>query len=349
MNKTIVIITPGFPVNEEDTSCIPPQQVFVKALKKNYPALNIIVVTFQYPYLTKEYSWNGIKVISLGGKNKGNIYRFFLWIRAWNKLKTIRSNSEIIGMLSFWMGECALIGSYFGKIFKIKHLCWILGQDAKSNNKYFRLIKPVPENLIALSDFIADEVYKNYFIKVQNVIPIGIDNEMFEKKTKERSIDVLGVGSLIAIKQYDLFISVIKEIKNTLPDIHVVLCGEGPDKMSLQLLINEYGLQKNIFLTGEISHLAVLNYMQMAKLFLHTSSYEGFGAVCAEALYAGASVISFCKPMKLNFDKWYIVNSKNVMVQKSIEILLNKQAEYSPVHTFTINEVTQKMMHLFVY
>ena len=75
--ETIVILSPGFPRNEADSTCMPPQQLFVKALKEICPGLNIIVLAFQYPFFAGEYQWNGVKVISLGGKNKGG---FFTWL-----------------------------------------------------------------------------------------------------------------------------------------------------------------------------------------------------------------------------------------------------------------------------
>ncbi len=71
--KTLIILTPGFPKNEEDTTCVPPQQIFVKALKEAAPGLNIIVLTFQYPFYSKEYLWNGINVISFGNKNDNKL------------------------------------------------------------------------------------------------------------------------------------------------------------------------------------------------------------------------------------------------------------------------------------
>ena len=79
--------------------------------------------------------------------------------------------------------------------------------------------------------------------------------------------------------------------------VKAVLIGEGPERMKLQSLITALGLQSNISLTGELSHPEVLQWMQRTKIFLHPSSYEGFGVVCIEALHAGAHVISFVKPM----------------------------------------------------
>jgi len=43
--ETLVILSPGFPGNEADSTCMPPQQIFVKALRAICPGLEIIVLT----------------------------------------------------------------------------------------------------------------------------------------------------------------------------------------------------------------------------------------------------------------------------------------------------------------
>ena len=73
--KTIVILSPGFPADENDTTCIPSMQIFVKGLKQNKPGLHIVVVSFQYPFKASRYNWNGVEVIALAGKGKGQLYR----------------------------------------------------------------------------------------------------------------------------------------------------------------------------------------------------------------------------------------------------------------------------------
>ena len=70
-NRTLIILTPGFPENEADTVCLPLQQAFIKALKETDPGLDIIVLSFHYPYVKKKYNWFDIRVIAFGGKNKG--------------------------------------------------------------------------------------------------------------------------------------------------------------------------------------------------------------------------------------------------------------------------------------
>jgi glycosyltransferase involved in cell wall biosynthesis len=100
-------------------------------------------------------------------------------------------------------------------------------------------------------------------------------------------------------------------------------------------------------LTGELPHKEVLQLMQRAKVFLHTSSYEGFGMVCIEALYAGATVISFTKPMTESIPNWYRADSKEAMANMASDFL-NFSSSYKPELPYTIEETVKKIMGLFV-
>ena len=251
--------------------------------------------------------------------------------------------------MSFWYDECALVGKRFADKNGIKHFCWILGQDAKKSNKYIKYLKPKADELIALSDFIQDEFEKNHGIRPLQLIPPGIDTRQFATSTKERDIDLLAAGSLIPLKQYEVFIEIVAEIKKQLPAIKAMLVGNGPEKEKLQTHITKLGLQESITLTGELPQPQVLQLMQRTKLFLHPSSYEGFGVVNLEALYAGASVISFVRPMKQEIKNWHIVNNKEEMKEKALEILQNDNADHSPVLPFMICDCVKEISRLFRY
>jgi hypothetical protein len=88
-------------------------------------------------------------------------------------------SNKITGLLSFWCNECAWIGKHFGDKHGIKHYCWVLGQDAKKENKYPRRLRPGPEELVALSDFLQDEFERNHAIRPLHMIPPGIDKSSF--------------------------------------------------------------------------------------------------------------------------------------------------------------------------
>lgn len=349
MNKetnTLVILTPGFPNSEADTNCLPMQQGFVRTLKENYPKLNIIILGFQYPYFKKKYNWHGTTVISFNGQNKGGLARLLLREKVYAALKKINNTSKIIGILSFWYNECSWVGKKFADRNNLRHYCWLLGQDAKKGNKYIKYLGLKAGELIALSDFLQDEFEKNHGVRPLHLIPSGTDTKRLNNSVKEREIDILGVGSLIPLKQYEILIAVVAEIKKQQPAIKVVLAGTGPEKEKLNGLILKNGLAQNITLAGELPHIGVLELMQRTKVFLHPSSYEGFSGVCQEALAAGANVISFCKAMKQEIEQWHIVKSKEEMIQKTAALLQDRGLAYKIVIPFPVDDTVKKMMSL---
>jgi glycosyltransferase involved in cell wall biosynthesis len=342
--RTLIILTPGFPASETDTTCLPMQQSFVKALKENNPDLHIIVLSFQYPYLIKTYTWFGITVMSFNGQNKGGLARLLLRRKLNTALKEINRSNKIKGMLSFWYNECAWLGKKFADKNNLPHYCWLLGQDARKGNRYTGLKS---RELIALSDFLQDEFEKNYGIKPAFVIPPGIDSKQFNSPIKEKNIDLLAVGSLIPLKQFEIFIEIIAELKKEMPGIATALIGHGPEKNRLETLIEKYGLQTNIKLTGELAYPEVLQWMQRAKVLLHPSSYEGFSGVCQEALAAGTHVISFCKPMQQDIEHWHIVSDKDEMKEQALKILQNPAIDFENRIPFNMEDTVKKMMKLF--
>jgi len=349
LKKTLVILSPGFPKNEADSTCIPPQQVFVRNLKLQYPELNIIVLAFEYPFHSASYQWNNVSVISFGGANRGGVIRLNNWWRVWLTLSRLNKQLQIIGLLSFWMGDCAFIAERFAKKKNLKHFSWVLGQDAKAGNKYFKRVRPKAENLIALSDFIADEVKNNYSIMPAHVIPVGVDPALFGEAVKKRDIDILGVGSLIPLKLFSLAINMIGTLHIYFPDIRAVICGDGPERHLLDMLIKDYRLEKNIELTGELPHAAVLALMQRTKVFVHPSSYEGFGVACLEALYAGAPVVSFVRPMNEPVRNWHFAKTPDDMVNIIKKILEDPFCNHGNTAPYTIKDTCSKIIKLFDY
>ncbi len=345
--KTFIILTPGFPENEADSTCLPLQQSFIRLLKELYHQLEIVVLSFQHPYHKIKYKWFDIEVIPFSGRNKGGLNRLVLRSKINATLTELHKTKIIIGLLSFWCNECAWIGKHFGDKHGIKHYCWVLGQDAKKENKYPQRLKPGPKELVALSDFLQDEFENNHGIRPFNLVPPGIDAKQFRPLPAEKDIDILAAGSLIPLKQYDIFLQVIAEIKKQIPWVKALLIGEGPERVRLQGLITNRGLQSTVSLTGELPYAEVLHWMQRSKIFLHTSSYEGFGVVCIEALHAAAQVVSFVNPMYSIIQNWHIARSKEEMIQKTLKLLKTPVTEFARVTPYEIEASVKKMMQLF--
>jgi len=346
--KTLLIITPGFPADENDSTCMPPQQLFVKALHEQYPRLSIIILSLQYPFKAKNYHWHGIPVIAFGGRNRRRMFRIFNWMDVWAILKQLNREHDVVGLLSFWLGECALIGNRFSKGNNVPHFCWLLGQDARPGNKYVKLTKATGDWLIALSDGLAAEFKRNYGVLPQHIIPPGINTSSFGPPARKRDIDIIGAGSLIELKQYHLFVDVVKKLTVSFPGIKTVICGKGPEMAKLKIRIGQLKLEKNIELMGELPHKEVLALMQRSRVFLHTSSYEGFGMVLSEALYAGAHVISLVSPMHEMPWQFHKAKNENGIVAIAAALLKDKTLVHEAVLQYPINTVAQKVFNLFI-
>ncbi len=344
-NHTLVILTPGFPESEEDTTCLPAQQAFIKALNHTFPSIRLIILSFQYPSTPSDYHWHGNPVISFG--ITGGFYRKLQWMYIWERLRQIKKENNILGLLSFWCTECALIGKYFGRLYGIKHYCWVCGQDARKENKLVRFIRPKSHELIAMSDSLAKEFYKNHGIQPHCIIPNGIDTIQFKEPSTGRDIDILGAGSLIALKQYQVFLDIVSALSFHFPQLKAMICGKGAEEPRLQAQITTLNIPHVVSLAGERSHPEIIRLMQRTRVFLHPSSYEGFSTACIEALYAGAQVISFCSPMAQTLRHWHIVNNKEEMLQKAAELLRDPQLDHERVMAYSMEDSARSMMKLF--
>ena len=344
--KTLVLLTPAFPANESEENWISFQQILLRSIKKLYPGIKIIVLSFIYPQSISNYYWNGMEVFSFDGMKYKKFRRPFLWRNIWRKLNAIKKKHKITVIFSLWCGECALVGSYFGKMNSINHFVWICGQDARKSNKMVKLIRPSSHELIAMSDFLVDEFFLNHKIKPYHLIPPGIDLSMYGDFIENRNIDIVGAGSLSILKQYDIFVEVIAGLKNRMPGIKAVLCGDGEDAERISKMQQTYSLQQNLELKGMLSPRETIEVMQRSKIMLHPSSYEGFSMACYEALYAGCHVISFVKSMYHDIPQWHVVRSKEEMMHKAFELLNDPDLKNESIFTYTMDDSAKKIVNL---
>src|SRR5271156_6783415 len=155
--KTLIILSPGFPASEEDSTCLPAQQSFVRSINTLFPDLKIVILSFEYPFSKSAYLWYNNSVVAFGGRNRKKLFRLQMWRKVWQQLKILNRDEDIIGLLSFWCTETALIGQAFARINKLKPFCLILGPDARKRNRIIKFINPPPGELIAMSHALATE------------------------------------------------------------------------------------------------------------------------------------------------------------------------------------------------
>ena len=293
--RSIIFLIPGFPEDETDTTSLPAVQNYVAAFARAHPELQTHVIAFQYPFARRTYAWKTATVHALAGGNKRGLRRLGTWLRAARTVARIHRATAVQALHSFWLTECTWVARLLSRLFRLGHVASIGGQEAQASNPYFKAMNLNGAILTAGSAFAAETFAQHARRRVDHVIPLGLDTEYLAQidAPAERDIDVLGVGSLLPVKNYAGFIDVVARLKPAFPQLRACIVGEGPLHDALQRQIEERGLQEHIMLAGSVPRDAAFGYMLRSKVFLHTAHYESQGYVFLEALFAGLPVVCF--------------------------------------------------------
>src|SRR5262245_54095463 len=134
-------LVPGFPATEAETDCLPPVQNLVKAIVRRNQDIAVHVVSFQYPFEARDYTWHGAMVHALGGRNKRSPIRLRTWFQAFRWVRSLAKAHRIIALHSFWLGECTYVAVWLSRMSGTKHIATICGQDALSDNPYLKRLR----------------------------------------------------------------------------------------------------------------------------------------------------------------------------------------------------------------
>ena len=347
-DRHIVILTPGFPTNEKDENCVPYLQAFVKYLIAHHKECQISVIALQYPHHETEYSWNTVNVYGCGGHDKKFLRRILTWRKCIKFFNRIHTGRRVDVIHSFWLNECAFLGNYLSKKHKVKHLCTMMGQDAKRPNIYFKLLPLSQMHLIAVSEFQKKIFFEQTGLQTGAVIPWGVDGGDFEYADNLiPDIDILGVGSLVPIKNFPQFIDLINSIRKEHPSVKALIIGDGPEKKTLIERIKTLGLEDSVKLTGRLPRKDVLHLMSRSKILLHTSLFVSYGYVFSEALAAGMNIVSLEVGIAHATEAWRVCRSYTEMSAALKSILGNKNIVRRPDIGYSISETTDKYINFY--
>lgn len=347
-NPNIIFLVPGFPHDERDDTCIPALQQYIFHFANQNPDKKIAVIALQYPYRKQKYRWHGIDVYPCEGKDRRRLGRLKTWVSAIRYILRIHVKNNVGIIHSFWLEECAFIGQVISKVLLTKHIASIMGQDALKRNEYLKYLDLDSTVITAGSSNAADIFYRSTGHKVDAIIPIGLDVENFHStnQTGDRKIDVLGVGALIPLKNYQLFIEIIAKLKTFYPEIQAAIIGEGSEYVNLERMIHEYGLENNLRLLGKLPRQKVIEYLYQSKILLHPSTYESQGYIFPESLYCGLTVVCFDVGYTIESEKMIVCKDRTEMFDR-LKLLIKNQSDFEPILMKSIDETVSEFQRLY--
>ncbi len=287
----ILILTPGFAASEQDYNCIPPLQLYVRAMQKKGCEVNIIAL--EYPFRDEAEDWHGASVVSANGQNRRWL-RWRSWSRAYRFAEHLIQRQQVDILHSFWLGPAWVIGKRLAQKWQIPHWTTLMGQDAKPDNRYLSRLRALDaQQLIALSPYHADMLEQSTGMRAAHIIPWGVDaGEVPAHFPADRLVDVLGVGSLIALKNWEKWLETMALLRVKMPNLCAELIGGGPLRRRLEKKAKALGLSETVRFCGDMPRPEVLERMRQSKVLLHTSDYESFGFILSEAAMNGCRLVA---------------------------------------------------------
>jgi N-acetyl-alpha-D-glucosaminyl L-malate synthase BshA len=155
------------------------------------------------------------------------------------------------------------------------------------------------DGVTAVSDDLKKDTYLHFDIKKEiEVIPNFVDISRFKKQKKEHfraAICPAGEKLLVhtsnfrAVKRVEDVIRVFDKVRKIIP-AKLLLVGDGPERMSAEMLCRELGTCSDIRFLGKLD--AVEEVLSVCDLFIMPSEKESFGLAALEAMACEVPVIS---------------------------------------------------------
>ena len=133
-----------------------------------------------------------------------------------------------------------------------------------------------------VSDSTKKDIQKLGAKKPIHVIPNCIQDEQ-QVDAEPKSTQFAYLGRLIFYKNVEVILKSLKIVIEQLPDVKIVIAGDGPYKESLQALVRKLELQDNVSFAGYVTPEQKKKLLAESNALLFPSTIEGFGLVMLES------------------------------------------------------------------
>jgi glycosyltransferase involved in cell wall biosynthesis len=102
----------------------------------------------------------------------------------------------------------------------------------------------------------------------------------------------VAVGRLVPVKRFHLLIRAAAAVRATVPDLQVVIAGEGYERTPLEAVVAELGADEWVSLPGRLRDHEVVDLYRRAWVLASSSLREGWGMSITEAAACGTPAVA---------------------------------------------------------
>lgn len=166
--------------------------------------------------------------------------------------------------------------------------------DGTRTTDYRQLAACCPfEKVLAVSQNVADalRVHLSAGIAVQ-VLYLGIDLSIFQPLESQKKWDLAFMGRLERMKAVDLLPSMLRELSSSLPDVKLLITGDGSLRKWLLEEFAKFEVSGRMDYLGVVAPQRVPDLINSSRVFLYPSREEPFGLSIVEAMACGVPVLT---------------------------------------------------------
>lgn len=235
---------------------------------------------------------------------------------------------------------------------------------AKWLNFSWRRCVSVADKIIAISDYVKNDIIKTYkcdsnkLKRIYNPIISSNNTEVLNKTflSIQQNLNICRnqyfytVSSLLPHKNLMTIVKLMESYNK--PEVKLVISGVGgSQKEELERFLLEHKLDDKIIFTGFVSNNERDSLFENCLLFLLPSTFEGFGMPVVEAMIHGKNVVttnSTSLPEVTMNMATYVDNPFDIEEWKSkIDIALKKTSKYVVFEEYDLKKITYQYLDVF--
>lgn len=247
------------------------------------------------------------------GKNQKNLHfqsqkdiLIYAWKAYWFSRKLLQSG-KLDATLSFFSVPCGFLAWRLKKEFEIPYVVSLRGADvpgfSERFNWLYKILTPFIKkiwqeaaNVIAASQGLKDLALKTNPDQKMDIIPNGIDIHQFRPSffdfTFQKTFPILCVTRITPRKNIRYLIEAFDKLCKIYTHLRLQIIGEGDEKVNLEKMVKDLGLEKQINFAGLVPHEKLPAYYQSAGVFVLPSQNEGMSNSMLEALSSGLPLLA---------------------------------------------------------
>ena len=164
-------------------------------------------------------------------------------------------------------------------------------------NRVYRLFNKMISHTICVSNTVRENVTLGSHMEPaeSSVIPNALDSTFYCAQKVEKNpskIKIIVFSRLTFRKGVDLLLEILPIVCMKYPNIEFAISGDGPKRVLIEKIVEEYGIQNQVQVQGFTEFKNVPTFLSSGDIFLNVSISEAFCMAILEAAACGLYVVS---------------------------------------------------------